>query len=115
MLIDYNSIVHKTDDEELTIQLLNIFLESLTERRAEFQFHLDEINFDGIMKTAHTLKGACGVISATPCKELMQQMEDATKEKDYKLCKDLYQQISDMLVILEYEIKKILAEKHSNI
>jgi len=88
------------DDQELLIELFDIFVEDFIAKRKELETFLTEGNHSEIKNLVHSLKGAAGNISALSIHRGCMLIEELCEEQKFQLIRellvDLDQQFSEL-------------------
>jgi len=95
-------------DEDLAQELLVAFVEDSSERNSSLSEALDLGDAGQAMKLAHSLKGMCGVVRATPLVNLAFLMEDAAKNGDLDKTREQYEVFVGLLEKALGEMRQFL-------
>ncbi|HEX3353150.1 MAG TPA: response regulator [Terriglobales bacterium] len=84
-------------DEDLLRELCQIFVRESPKHLRKLRQAIDDIDADGVMRAAHSLKGELGYLGAVEASQAAQQLEDMGNQKNLA-------QASETLIVLEREV-----------
>jgi HPt (histidine-containing phosphotransfer) domain-containing protein len=94
-------------DDELMIEIIDLFLSERTRQESEMQEALMAKKFDQLSRLAHTIKGSLGALHALRARSRAQNLEIAAKQQDESVCIELLSGLESDLVALEPELLKL--------
>ena len=104
--IDMKEVMERLqDDRELLMELLNLYTDDFTEKRAGLNEAAQNKDFEKLRNIAHSLKGSSGNISAKKLHSIFLTLEQSAKAQDLSQVAAALQQID-----AEYaELQKYIA------
>ncbi len=95
-------------DNEVVLEIINIFIDEYPERMATLRKNIDEKDFDQLKFNAHSLKGVVANFVAPDVQELARKLEMKGTDKDIKDIEILYDELKQKTgwVIEELEVLK---------
>jgi len=97
-------------DAELTVEIIQLFLEEQSVEIPEMLQALDEGEFQRLSDVAHTIKGSLSSLHATLARYHAQALESAAKNRDGAGCRANLQALADDLGALEPLLLKLRDE-----
>ena len=115
-LFDFDSFLSRMmGDEDLTIQILNAFLETIPEEIATLKILIKNKDITSAGVQAHKVKGAFANIGSQSLSELSYQIEMAGKDdnaaKIIKIMPELEEQYSDLIALILSQLGKTQQEE----
>jgi two-component system, sensor histidine kinase and response regulator len=95
------------DDKELTVELLDIFVEDYRTKRKNLNEAIGKKDFEEIKNITHALKGASGNISAKAVREILIQLETMGKNENIEGSQGLLSQLDKAFEELKERIKSV--------
>ncbi len=92
------------DDEELALRIISAYLDDTPQRMQLMKHFINSDDHQGIIRQAHAMKGAASNISAKKIADLMDEIEQLARKKDFA---EINQRVAQVDVLLP-ELKKIL-------
>ncbi len=95
-------------DNEVVLEIINIFIDEYPERMATLRKNIDEKDFDQLKFNAHSLKGVVANFVAPDVQELARKLEMKGFDKDMKDVEMLYNELKQKAgwVVEELEVLK---------
>ncbi len=81
------------DDEELALRIITAYLEDTPQRLQLIKYFINQGDSEGVMRQAHTIKGAAANISSEAMRELALQLENLARQKNQE---ELQKKIPDL-------------------
>jgi HPt (histidine-containing phosphotransfer) domain-containing protein/CheY-like chemotaxis protein len=97
-------------DPELTVEIIQLFLEEQSVEIPEMREALDQGEFQRLSDVAHTIKGSLSSLHATLARHHAQALESAAKNRDGAACRANLQALADDLGALEPLLLKLQDE-----
>jgi HPt (histidine-containing phosphotransfer) domain-containing protein len=97
-------------DSELTVEIIQLFLEEQSIELPEMREALEQGEFDRLSDVAHTIKGSLSSLHATLARHHAQALESAAKNRDRAVCRTSLQALADDLDALEPLLLKLRDE-----
>lgn len=97
-------------DSELTVEIIQLFLEEQSIEVPEMREALEQGEFDRLSDVAHTIKGSLSSLHATLARHHAQALESAAKNRDSAVCRASLQALTDDLDALEPLLLKLRDE-----
>jgi HPt (histidine-containing phosphotransfer) domain-containing protein len=97
-------------DSELTVEIIQLFLEEQSVEVPEMREALEQGEFDRLSDVAHTIKGSLSSLHATLARHHAQALESAAKNRDRAVCRTSLQALADDLDALEPLLLKLRDE-----
>lgn len=97
-------------DSELTVEIIQLFLEERSLEVPEMREALERGEFDRLSDVAHTIKGSLSSLHATLARHHAQALESAAKNRDGAVCRRSLQALTDDLDALEPLLLKLRDE-----
>ena len=91
-------------DDELLVEIIDLFLEERTHQMVEMCEALAAADFKLLGRVAHTIKGSLGSLHAGRSRATSQQLESAAGREDAGLCGQFLQTLEQDLAVLEPEL-----------
>ncbi len=106
-VIELNDVLHRLQgDKELLVELVKIFLDDAPGQFKKAKQLIGDGNFDELVDTAHSVKGAALNVGAEKLARSFREMEEAAKQKDLAEAKKVFKRASVELK----ELKKYLPQ-----
>ncbi|NWK96190.1 hypothetical protein DM806_10980 [Sphingobium lactosutens] len=102
-LLDWTRALQNADgDEELLIELANVFIDEGAEMMRQVRAAIDSRNASELQRTAHSLKGSAKIFAASAATDAALRLEVMGAEGNFKDAPDGW-------AILQFEINGLLA------
>ena len=88
-------------DPELTIEIINLFLDERAIEIPEMQAAVETRNFQRLSEVAHTIKGSLSSLHAALARRYAQDLESAAKNRDEMACRGRLRALAEELDSLE--------------
>ena len=88
-------------DEELLVELVEVFLEDLPERLREIREAVARADADGLQRAAHTLKGSVGNFAARAVYETALELENVGKSGDLQSAGEVCARLNAQIDLLK--------------
>ena len=107
-VLDYEELKERVqNDEELLLELLDIFTEDYGPKREILGNAIVSDNYEDLRNVAHSLKGASGNISAKILREKLAVFEEMGAKNDTEGAEELLKELDVAYVDLAARIKEI--------
>jgi HPt (histidine-containing phosphotransfer) domain-containing protein len=111
--IDIQDVMERVqDDWELFLELLDIFVQDYSEKKALLNQAINEKNSEEIRDLIHSIKGATGNISARAMHQTCIRIERLADEKKLEQVPELLTLLDQQFSDLQRHIIKIKADYH---
>ncbi len=94
-------------DNEVVLEIINIFINEYPERMATLRKNIDEKDFDQLKFNAHSLKGVIANFVAPQVQELARQLEIKGANSDLTDVESLYSDLKEKAGIVIEELEEL--------
>jgi len=94
-------------DNEVVLEIINIFIDEYPERMATLRKNIDEEDFDQLKFNAHSLKGVVANFVAPEVQELARQLEIKGTHKDLTDVETLFNALKEKTGLVVEELKAL--------
>lgn len=77
-------------DKDFLVMLLQVFLDDLPKKLKDLSAAFDSRDMESILRSAHSLKGACATIGAEALRDAAMNMETASRQHDLQGAQTAY-------------------------
>ena len=110
-VIDVKDVLERVqDDQELFLELLDIFEGDFVEKRVSFSRFIEQENYEEIKDLVHSIKGATGNISAKAMHASCIKIEQLAEAKDLEALKQAIIVLDQQFIDLQARSKEIKQE-----
>jgi HPt (histidine-containing phosphotransfer) domain-containing protein len=110
-VVDLKEVLERVqDDQELLLELFDIFMGDFKEKRITIDKEIADKNFEKLKNLAHSLKGASSNISAKKIYASFSELERIATDGDRAKIDDLLKKIDQQFGSLESTVIKIKKE-----
>lgn len=101
------NMTYENFDKEVVVEIIDIFISEYADRMGAIRKALDEVNFDGLNKHSHSLKGVVANFYDDQTQQLARQMEMMGKEQKTEGAEELFGHLKSSTFALVEELKEI--------
>jgi len=94
-------------DNEVVLEIINIFIDEYPERMETLKRNIDEKDFEQLKFNAHSLKGVVANFVAPEVQELARQLELKGANKDLSDAESLYKELHEKADFVIQELKEL--------